>query len=138
MRMTIGKRLCALTLTGLSMLSAASYAAAAVAVLTGRGHEGKTYELAGDESWTLADLAAEIARQTGRAIAYRNLPEAEYASTLAGFGLPAPLARSIAGSATFTPPATFTKTSSAARRSSARFSSTAMIIATRSPLTPLT
>ena len=46
------------------------------------------------------------------------------------------IARSMAGSATFTPPATLTNTSSAARRSSARFSSTAMIIATRSELTP--
>lgn len=81
----------------ISSASRADYAAAAVAVLTGQGHEGKTYELAGDTSWTLADLAAEISRQSGRAVAVRNLPEAEYASTLAGFGLPLPLAKSIAG-----------------------------------------
>ena len=42
------------------------YAEAAVAVLTGEGHEGKTYELAGDEAYTLSDLAAEISRQTGK------------------------------------------------------------------------
>jgi diguanylate cyclase (GGDEF)-like protein len=47
-------------------------------------------------------------------------------------------ARSIAGSTTLTPPATFTKTSSAARRRPQRFSSTAMIMPTRSELTPLT
>src|SRR6476620_5349647 len=42
------------------------FADAAVAVLSGTGHEGKTYELAGDDSYTLGDLAAEISRQTGK------------------------------------------------------------------------
>ncbi|MES1972265.1 MAG: SDR family oxidoreductase [Pseudomonadota bacterium] len=73
------------------------FADAAVAVLTGAGHEGRRYELAGDESWTLADLAAELSRQSGKAIAYTNLPEAEYAAALIGFGLPEALARAIAG-----------------------------------------
>ena len=36
----------------------ADYAAAAAAVLTGDGHAGKTYELAADEAFTLAGLAA--------------------------------------------------------------------------------
>ena len=52
------------------------------------GHEGKTYELASDEAWTLTDLAAEISKQTGKNIPYRNLPEAEYADALRSFGLP--------------------------------------------------
>ncbi len=73
------------------------FADAAVAVLTGGGHEGKTYELAGDVAWTLADLAAEISRQTGRTIPYVDMPEAEYAAALAGFGLPHGLAHAIAG-----------------------------------------
>lgn len=75
----------------------ADFAAAAVAVLTGAGHEGKTYELTGDDAFTLADLAAEISRQTGRQIPYRDLPEADYAQTLIGFGLPQGLAQAIAG-----------------------------------------
>jgi NAD(P)H dehydrogenase (quinone) len=73
------------------------FADAAVAVLTGGGHEGKTYELAGDTAWTLAGLAAEISRQTGRTIPYVHMPEAEYAAALAGFGLPHGLAHAIAG-----------------------------------------
>ena len=81
----------------ISSATRADYAEAAVAALTGDGHEGKTYELAGDEAWTLGDLAAEISRQTGRTIPYRNLPEAEYAAALAGFGLPESLAQAIAG-----------------------------------------
>jgi NAD(P)H dehydrogenase (quinone) len=41
----------------------ADFAEAAVAVLTSRGHEGKVYELAGDEAYTLTDFAAEISIQ---------------------------------------------------------------------------
>lgn len=73
------------------------YADAAVAVLTSPGHEGKIYELASDEPYTLSDLAAEVSRQTGKTIPYQDLPELDYAATLAGFGLPQGLAQSIAG-----------------------------------------
>lgn len=72
------------------------FADAAVAALISAGHEGKTYELAGDDAYTLAELAAEISRQVGRPIPYRNLPESDYARALAGFGLPASLANAIA------------------------------------------
>ncbi|MBK3773974.1 NAD(P)H-binding protein [Azospirillum brasilense] len=80
----------------ISSATRADYADAAVAVLTGTGHEGKTYELAGDEAVTLADLAAEISRQSGKDIPYRNLPEADYAAILVGFGLPEAFAKGIA------------------------------------------
>jgi len=72
------------------------YAEAAVAVLTSQGHKGKTYELAGDQAYTLSELAAEISRQTGKSIPYKNLSEAEYAGALAGFGLPVPVAQAYA------------------------------------------
>lgn len=72
------------------------FAEAAVAALLGQGHEGKTYELAGDSAWTLADLAAEVARQSGKPVVYHDLPEGEYAKALAGFGLPEWLAAAIA------------------------------------------
>ena len=74
----------------------ADYAEAAAVVLTTPGHQGKTYELGGDTAYTLADLAAELSRQTGKAIPYRDLPEADYAAALAGFGLPAAFAAAIA------------------------------------------
>ena len=74
----------------------ADYAAAAAAVLTGNGHENKVYELGGDESYTLAELAAEVARQTGKPVDFKNLPQAEYAKALTGFGLPEGLASAIA------------------------------------------
>ncbi|PRY06404.1 NAD(P)H dehydrogenase (quinone) [Pontibacter ummariensis] len=81
----------------LSTATRADYAEAAAAVLTGEGHEGKTYELAGDEAYTLRELAAEISRQTGRDIPYKNLPADEYAAALTSFGLPEGLAQAIAG-----------------------------------------
>jgi NAD(P)H dehydrogenase (quinone) len=81
----------------LSLAARVDYADAAVAVLTTPGHQGKRYELAGDEPYTLSDLAAEISRQTGKKIPYRNLSEADYVSTLKTFGLPDGLAKTIAG-----------------------------------------
>ncbi len=75
----------------------ADYADAAVAVLTTPGHDGKTYELAGDDSFSLTELAAEVSKQTGKPIAYTDMPQADYATTLEGFGLPAGLSAAIAG-----------------------------------------
>lgn len=81
----------------ISSATRADFADAAVEVLTTDGHDGKTYELAGDESYTLSDLASEISRQTGRQIEYKDLPASEYAETLVGFGLPEGLSSAIAG-----------------------------------------
>jgi NAD(P)H dehydrogenase (quinone) len=80
----------------ISLATRADYAEAAAVVLTGEGHEGKTYELAGDAAVTLADLAAEISRQTGRDIPYRDLPKAEYAAILKQAGLPETVAEALA------------------------------------------
>lgn len=66
----------------------ADYAAAAVAVLTQPGHANRTYELAGDQSFSMAEFAAEVSRQTGQAIAYKDLPPAEYEAALTSAGLP--------------------------------------------------
>ena len=71
---------------------------AAVAVLTTDGHVNATYELAGDTAWTLAELAAEISKQTGKDIPYRNLSESDYAAALEGAGLPKGLAAAFASS----------------------------------------
>lgn len=76
------------------------YAEAAAAVLTGQGHAGKVYELAGDQGFTLAELTAEIARQGGKTVVYQNLPAAEYGKMLEGFGLPVPVAQMLASSDT--------------------------------------
>lgn len=66
----------------------ADYAAAAAAVLTRDDQAGRIYELAGDASYMLAELAAEIAKQSGQAVNYQNLPESEFKAALLGAGLP--------------------------------------------------
>jgi len=74
------------------------YAEAAAVVLTTEGHENKIYELAGDDAYTLSDLAAEISKQTGKDIPYNNLSEADFTAALVGIGLPEPFAQVLADS----------------------------------------
>lgn len=75
------------------------YAEGAVAVLTsGRDQAGRVYELAGDDSYTLAGFAAELSRQSGKTVVYRNLPEEDYKGALVRAGLPEPFAALLAQS----------------------------------------
>ncbi|MCK2154659.1 SDR family oxidoreductase [Citrobacter braakii] len=76
----------------------ADYAAAAARVISEDGHAGKIYELAGDAGWTLSQLAAELAKQSGKKVVYQNLNEADFAAALKGVGLPAGLADMLADS----------------------------------------
>src|SRR4051812_3007389 len=63
---------------------------AAAKDLTGRGVElrvprdraGGVYELAGDSPYTLTELAAEIAKQSGQPVVYRDLAEADCKAAL--------------------------------------------------------
>jgi NAD(P)H dehydrogenase (quinone) len=81
-----------------SSASRQDYAAAAAAVLTGQGHENKVYELAGDQSYSLPELAQAVQHAAGKPVVYRNLTPSEYEAVLVGFGLPAPLAAILADS----------------------------------------
>jgi len=74
----------------------ADYAEAAAIVITGEGHQGKTYELAGDQAYTLTELASEISKQTGKNIPYKDIPEADYANILKNIGLPEGFAHALA------------------------------------------
>ncbi len=84
------------TLTGsagagrVSAAARADYAAAAAAVLTGPGHQGKIYELGGDTAWTYWDLAAAIAAAAGTPVVYQNLTADEHRQALAAAGIPQP------------------------------------------------
>ena len=80
----------------ISSATRADYAEAAAKVIAQEGFDEEVLELAGDESWTLSDLAAEVSHQTGRNIPYRDLPEADYAAVLEQAGLPQPFAQTIA------------------------------------------
>lgn len=70
----------------------ADYADAAVAVLTTDGHDGRVYELSGDQTWTYADLADAIGVAAGRPVSYRNLTADEHRAALVDAGLPAEVA----------------------------------------------
>lgn len=76
----------------------ADYAAAAAAVLTQPIAGNRIVELAGDSAYTLAELVAEVNRQTGKMVAYQNLPQADFAAALVGAGLPKPFADLLADS----------------------------------------
>ncbi|WBB97231.1 NAD(P)H-binding protein [Solwaraspora sp. WMMA2080] len=85
----------------------ADFAAAAVAVLTApapagaaanAGTAGTVYELGGDEPFTLAELAAEISRHSGREIGYQDLPADVYAKALTDAGVPEAFASVLAAS----------------------------------------
>jgi NAD(P)H dehydrogenase (quinone) len=75
------------------------FAAAAAAVLTSdEDQTGRTYELAGDEAFTMTEYAAELSRQSGTEVNYHDLPEEEYRGALVEAGLPEPVAAMIAQS----------------------------------------
>jgi NAD(P)H dehydrogenase (quinone) len=72
------------------------FAEAAVAAVLADDLAGQTIELAGDEPFTLAELAAEISRQTGKKVPYVEMKEADYAAALEKAGLPAGFAAALA------------------------------------------
>ncbi|QJD92574.1 SDR family oxidoreductase [Duganella dendranthematis] len=84
----------------ISAAARADYAEAAAVVLASSGAVEQVYELAGDTAFTLAELAAEVSRQSGKTIPFHNLPQKDYAELLVNVGLPAPLADLIADSDT--------------------------------------
>ncbi|KPC50248.1 SDR family oxidoreductase [Amantichitinum ursilacus] len=83
----------------ISAAARADYAAAAAVVLTSSDDQaGKVYELAGDSSYTGPQLAAEIARQSGKPVNYVHLDEAGYKKALIDVGLPEVVADLLADS----------------------------------------
>ncbi len=76
----------------------ADYAAAAAAVLTSTDVNSGVFELAGDDAYTLAELAAEVSRQARQDIVYKDLPQADFEAALRGAGLPDFLAALLADS----------------------------------------
>jgi len=77
----------------ISSAARADYAAAAAKVLTLENQAGKIYELAGDESYTLNELANVITEKVGKPIPYQNLPVEAYNQALLDAGLPIPIAQ---------------------------------------------
>lgn len=82
----------------ISTATRADYAAAAAAVLLGNDQASRTYELAGDAAFTLADYAATLAEASGKPVVYVDMPEDQYRAELEGIGLPGALAIMLADS----------------------------------------
>jgi NAD(P)H dehydrogenase (quinone) len=72
----------------------------AAALVGGKG--GDVYECAGDESFTMAELAAEVSAASGKPVAFQNMEEADYAKVLEGVGLPPPVAAMLASTSKLT------------------------------------
>ena len=79
-----------------ALVDARDVAAVAVAVLLGRGHEGKTYAVTGGEALSGRDVAAELSDALGRPIRYVDIPAAELKMRVAEAGAPPWLADDVA------------------------------------------
>ena len=80
----------------LSTATQADLGDAAAAVLTTDGHVGRTYELGGDDPFTLTQFAAELSRQTGEHIPYLDVPIDEYRASLVADGYTEAVANNLA------------------------------------------
>ncbi|EFL27339.1 conserved hypothetical protein [Streptomyces himastatinicus ATCC 53653] len=70
-------------------IDADDIAEVAVAALTGDGrHAGRIHDLTGPRLLTFAEVAAEIARASGREVHYAPVSAAGYGALLSGYGLP--------------------------------------------------
>jgi NAD(P)H dehydrogenase (quinone) len=77
----------------ISSAARADYASAAATVLAGGDHAGRIYELAGDASFTLAELVAVVAEASGKPMAYQNMTPEEFRSAALQAGAPEIVAR---------------------------------------------
>ncbi len=68
--------------------SRADLAEAAAIILTRDDQAGKIYDLTGDTAWTLSELAAEVAAQSGVPITYADVPAEQYRAILQHADLP--------------------------------------------------
>ncbi len=81
---------------GQSMVDVRDIADVAVKVLTGSGHEGKTYVVTGPQALTGQDIANTLSTVLGRTITYVNVPPAAVEDSLRKSGAPEWNAREVA------------------------------------------
>jgi len=65
----------------------ADFAAAAAAVLLGKGHGGKIYELGGDRAWDYNELAKTLGEIIGTTVEYKPVDGATLSAHLKAAGL---------------------------------------------------
>ena len=72
----------------ISSAARADYARAAAAVMAAGDHAGRIYELAGDASFTLAELVTAAADASGKPIAYQNMTAENFRTAAVKAGVP--------------------------------------------------
>jgi nucleoside-diphosphate-sugar epimerase len=72
-----------------SLVDVRDIASVAVAVQTGSGHEGKTYEITGPQSLSISDVAATFTKVLGRPIKYVDVPPDVAKDAMLKTGMPA-------------------------------------------------
>jgi len=72
----------------LAMIDIRDIVDVAVAVLTGSGHEGKSYILTGPEAISLHDVATTFSNVLGKDVKYVNVPGEAALDSMIGMGLP--------------------------------------------------
>ena len=72
-----------------AMVDARDVAAVAVAALTRPGHAGQTHVITGPEALTHEEVAAALAKASGRSVTYRDVPPAALRAQLLAAGTPA-------------------------------------------------
>jgi uncharacterized protein YbjT (DUF2867 family) len=80
----------------LAMIDVRDIVDAGVAVLTGSGHEGKSYILTGPEAISFNDVAATLSSALGKDIKYVNVPGEAAVQSMVGMGLPEWIAKGYA------------------------------------------
>jgi NAD(P)H dehydrogenase (quinone) len=65
----------------------ADYAAGDIAVLLGRGHEGKVYEFSGDYAWNYSELAGAIENIIGKPVRFQSVDADALVGSLKASGL---------------------------------------------------
>ena len=71
-----------------AMVDPRDVGAAAAAVLSGAGHEGRTYVLTGPEAITYAQVAADVSAAVGREVEFVDVPDEGARQALVDAGLP--------------------------------------------------
>jgi uncharacterized protein YbjT (DUF2867 family) len=70
------------------IVSRSDVADVAVALLTGNGHDGATYDVTGREALTVAEMAATLAEISGKPIRYKDETLEEARASRASYGAP--------------------------------------------------
>jgi uncharacterized protein YbjT (DUF2867 family) len=71
-----------------SLVDVRDIAAVAVAVLTGQGHEGQTYEITGPEALSYHDVAATLSQVLGKPVRYIDVPPQAALESMRKAGMP--------------------------------------------------